>query len=62
MLNIFNKKKDNKLEPSPYCAGGTDWWQTAKELFKKDTGGTIDKNDPEYNAQKIYQHWLKSYL
>lgn len=38
------------------------WWVMVEKLFAKDTGKTIDRNDPEYDAQKIYQHWIKSYL
>lgn len=38
------------------------WWNDALELFKKDKKGPVDENDPEFDAQKIYAHWVKSYL
>lgn len=38
-----------------------DWWDKCKALFKKDTKGIVDEDDPEYDAQKIYQHWIKSF-
>lgn len=38
------------------------WWLRLKGLYLKDTGKTIDRNDPEYSAQAIYRHWIKSYL
>ena len=34
------------------------WWETAKQWFKEDTGGVVDEKDPEYDAQKIYTHYL----
>ena len=37
------------------------WWQRILKWYKKNTGETIDRDDPEYNAQKIYQHWINSY-
>ncbi len=41
--------------------GKSDWWKRIEDKWHKDTGKTIDKNDPEYSAQKIYQHWIKSF-
>lgn len=34
------------------------WWDKAKLWYKEDTGGVIDEKDPEYDAQKIYTHYL----
>lgn len=47
------KQKDKN--PKPF------WWQTVMEWWAKKTGKPVDENDPEFDAQKIYQHWLKSF-
>jgi len=63
-MKLFKKKKkSNSL--LPLWGGGkwesSQWWKKLCAKFKKDTGGPIDKNDPEYDAQKIYMHWIKSF-
>lgn len=35
------------------------WWQSVIEIFKKEVDANVD---PEKEIQKIYQHWIKSYL
>ena len=60
-------KKKNKEKPKytgilpGMIKGAPDWWHRVKDLFKKKTGGTIDEDDPEYDAQKIYQRWINSF-
>jgi hypothetical protein len=55
IYNPFKAKKPKPGEGKPF------WWQAAMERWKKDGKGTIDVNDPEFDAQKIYRHWLDSF-
>lgn len=57
-MNPFRRKKKDEY-PVPF---GRTWWEDCKKLFKNDTGGCIDPDDPEYDAQKIYQHWIRSFM
>lgn len=60
-MNWFKNKKHDT--DNPWGSKNSQWWEECKRLFKKDfPNGVIDHNDPEYDSQKIYQHWIKSYL
>lgn len=58
-MNFFKKKKKPEWSGPLGCSVNSEWWKKCVALFKKDTG---QECDPEKDAQKIYEHWLKSYL
>lgn len=56
-MNLFKKKENER--GNPYGRNNQNWWNKVVALYRKD----IDKDvDPEKEVQKIYQHWIKSYL
>lgn len=61
MKNIF-KKEIKKIDKAgnPFNKEAAGWWNNLIELFKKDT--KLKEEDPEFNTQNIYRHWIKSYL
>lgn len=60
MKNKFKRSKVRDKAYNLFNKESNPWWENLKKLFTKDTGH--NKSDPEFNAQNIYQHWIKSYL
>lgn len=55
-----DKKEIDKLKNGGIWWGKRkgEWWDLAKKWFKEDEKGIVDETDPEYDAQKIYTHYL----
>lgn len=50
-----------KTKPKVKWFEKTFWWKGVKNWWEKKTGTLVNKDDPEFDAQKIYQHWLNSF-
>lgn len=62
-INIFSRKKKS-VGGAPLPPGWSKTWlrEIAGKVKSKYPYVVIDENCPEYDAQKIYQHWIKSFL
>lgn len=47
-----------EMKKKPFWWKLCPWWLSAKEYWNKTRSEKIKEDDPELDAQKIYDHWL----